>query len=71
MAMAPTRCCCCRSKAGVEKYIDGKWQVVEPGDRLRLTQQDGQVRCGGLAPVCAGREALEKHVQATVCGGNV
>jgi hypothetical protein len=35
--------CCCRGKSGTEKYINGKWQAVEARDKLRLTQQDGQV----------------------------
>jgi hypothetical protein len=27
----------------LEKFIDGKWQVVAPADRLKITQLDGQV----------------------------
>jgi hypothetical protein len=30
-------------KTQVEKFIDGRWQVVAPADRLKLTQADGQV----------------------------
>lgn len=26
-----------------EKFIDGRWQVVPPVDRLKVTQLDGQV----------------------------
>ena len=33
----------CRGKSGTEKFINGKWQAVDPRDRMRLTQQDGQV----------------------------
>ncbi|GAB4819300.1 hypothetical protein N2152v2_006346 [Parachlorella kessleri] len=32
-----------RGKSGIEKFINGKWQAVDPRDRMRLTQQDGQV----------------------------
>lgn len=29
-----------------EKFIDGRWQVVPPADRMKITQLDGQVRGG-------------------------
>ncbi|KAF6262535.1 hypothetical protein COO60DRAFT_1675619 [Scenedesmus sp. NREL 46B-D3] len=34
-----------RSRKGgkMEKFIDGRWQVVPPADRMKITQLDGQV----------------------------
>lgn len=41
--------CVCVSIMQLEKFIDGKWQAVAPGHRLKITQLDGQVR--GAVPV--------------------
>lgn len=32
-----------RVKGGYEKFIDNKWQSIQPADRLRLAAQDAQV----------------------------
>eukprot|EP00775_Hariotina_reticulata_P002321 gene2321-2629_t len=32
-----------KGSAKLEKFIDGRWQLVAPGDRLKISQLDGQV----------------------------
>lgn len=43
----------------VEKYTDGKWQVVAPHDQVKMTQQDGQLWIAMLnlllKPECQGK----------------
>ena len=37
-------CCLPAAVLQMEKFIDGRWQVVPPADRMKITQLDGQVR---------------------------
>jgi hypothetical protein len=44
-----------------EKLIDGRWQVVPPADRMKITQLDGQVGCrGSLLQVTEPSKACRK-----------